>query len=138
MLWYGASGYLAYRLLLHGSELRQIERDREQAQRSPAARDDALRTGWPYPAIDRCLFCLVGPGVTGFRPCGEPSQTVGVRCIQVAVLVQLYRLGAYLTDPVNAWPFWDLTFRETPKVITMLLWALWIAPGMLEVRGGHR
>jgi len=131
VLWYGATIYLGWRLLLHGSILRQIERDRLSRHREDGG--GFLRTGWPHEWIDRLLFFVVGPGVTGFRPWAAPSAPVGCRCIQVAVLVQFYRIGAYLTDPVNAYPFWDLFFRELPKLSTMLLWALWIAPGLLEV-----
>lgn len=80
---YGATIYLGWRLLLHGSILRQIERDRLSRHREDGG--GFLRTGWPHEWIDRLLFFVVGPGVTGFRPWAAPSAPVGCRCIQARV-----------------------------------------------------
>ena len=71
--------------------------------------------------------------MTGFVPWGAPSELVGIRCIQACVLVQFYRVGQFLTDPVLQYPFWDLFVHVLPKVLSMLLWAVWIVPGMLDV-----
>ena len=67
---YGVTVYLSYRLLLHAAILRQIERDRCRGSTMSSA---TLRTGWPHHFIDRILFFVAGPGVTGFCPWGRSS-----------------------------------------------------------------
>lgn len=66
-------------------------------------------------------------------PCSRPSELIGIRFLQGVLFVQFYRVGEYLTDPANEYPFWDLMVRVLPKLLSLLLWAVWLVPGMLEV-----
>lgn len=169
VLWYCASAYLCYRLLLHAATLRQTAREQEQERRRthrPSGRPP--RPGWPAEWVDWLLFPFIGPGVTGFVPCRpRPSEIVGMRCLQVCHLprspilpwpftafshtlcmvysplqamlwVHFYRLGEYLTDPFRRHAHVQHVVMEAlvnllPKLVFLLLWALWIVPGMLEV-----
>ena len=59
--------------------------------------------------------------MTGFVPCSRPSELIGIRFLQGVLFVQFYRVGEYLTDPANEYPFWDLMFHALPKVLTIWL-----------------
>ena len=74
------------------------------------------------------------PGVTGFVPFQrKPSELVGIRCLQAMLWVHFYRLGEYATDPfrrhasINAMVI-ELVVDLLPKILFLLLWALWIVP----------
>ena len=142
VLWYGSSAYLCYRLLLHAATLRQTAREQEQqhaGRRSQRASGKPSRTGWPAEWVDWLLFPFVGPGVTGFVPCRpRPSELVGMRCLQAMLWVHFYRLGEYLTDPFRRHEHVSHVLMEAlvnlaPKLLFLLLWALYVVPGMLEV-----
>ena len=135
LLWYAASVYLAYRLLLHAATLRQTARELEaERHRTHRPSGRPARSGWPLPWVDWLLFPFVGPGVTGFVPFArKPSELVGIRCLQAMLWVHFYRLGEYATDPfrrhasINAMAI-ELVVDLLPKILFLLLWALWIVP----------
>lgn len=93
-IWYGATVYLGYRLLLYATLLRRISRELSRERNDPPC-------AWPQQWLDRILFPIIGPGVTGFAPWGVPSEAVGIRCMQASLLVQFYRVGQFVTDPVR-------------------------------------
>ena len=95
VLWYAASIYLCYRLLLHAGTLRETARDLERERnRTNTWSARPARNGWPAAWVDQILFPLVGPGVTGFVPfSSKPSELVGIRCLQAMLWVHFYRLG---------------------------------------------
>jgi hypothetical protein len=140
LVWYTGSLYLGYRLLLHAAILRSTAREIE-AERISNRRlsGEARAHGWPAEWIDWLLFPIVGPGVTGFVPFrSKPSELVGMRCLQAMLWVNLYRLGEYATDPFrrshDPRVFGiELLVHVVPKVVCLLVWGMWLLPGMLEV-----
>ena len=142
VVFYGGSLYILYRLLLHRFLLRQSARDLELETRRPprprGAKARPLRTGWPAEWVDWLLFPLVGPGITGFVPMShKPSELVGLRCLQGMLWLHLYRLALYAIDPYRrgaaAHFAEDALLTLVPKVVALLVWALFLLPGMLEV-----
>lgn len=144
-LWYVSSIYLAWRVLLHSTTLRQ------------GAGRPWRWTTWPAGWLDRLLFPLVGPGVAGWVPfMAQPSGLVSVRCLQAMLWLQLYSLGKIATDPF-LWaaheagtPAAPHPFSETmgwigrlgthpfaaivvPRAVCLYLWSVWIAPGLIEI-----
>ena len=62
-----------------------------------------------------------------------------MRCLQAMLWVHFYRLGEYLTDPFRRHEHVSHVLMEAlvnlaPKLLFLLLWALYVVPGMLEVR----
>ena len=162
LLWLLGTLYLSWRILLHSTTLRQ------------GARRGPVRNPWPAGWVDRLLFPLVGPGVTGFVPCSAspPSALVAIRFLQAMVWFHTFRVGYYFTEPFGWAPLsppaaggaadgaapagaselpevYNLPYRllwsertyvititaarlVCVKLLSLLVWALWIIPGLLE------
>ena len=140
LLWYATSLYLGYRLLLHAAILRSTAREIEAERISSRRLSAAPRAhGWPAEWIDWILFPIIGPGVTGFVPFrSKPSELVGMRCTQAMLWVNIYRLGEYATDPFRRSSHVrifgvELLVHVVPKLVCLLVWGLWLLPGLLEV-----